>query len=266
MDMKLVKDSSKHLMAMSRTIAFLAVATFGILLIPIFNPIRFLPQLKEWSYLYFISHSMEIDKLFNADYSGVREFFATNAAITFCGFIIGLFITAQLISALLTLSQNAKLKSNGLMFLMIFSVLNFFANLIIIVTVIGGNSKVEKLGYTQLGIHYEIPLGTIAFIIIGIAQFVIGKIYRKKLLIVKGLYRKMTRIERRENIKGYAFISPYIIGFICFTGLPLIFSFFSALLDASLWISMASPMISPTVFLGSSEAEGSWKMICIFLR
>jgi multiple sugar transport system permease protein len=228
MEMKPVKDESKHLIVMSRAIAVLAVATFGILLIPNFNPLKFLPQYKDWSYFYFIGHSMEIDKLFNAAFSGVREFFATNAAITFCGFIIGIFVTAQLISALLTLSKNPKTKSKGLMFLMIFSALNFFSNLIIIVAVLGANSKVEKLGYAQLGIHYEIPLGTIIFIAIAIVQFILGKIYRKKLLIVKGLYRKMTRIEKMENLKGYAFISPYIIGFICFTGIPLIFSFFSA--------------------------------------
>ena len=34
----------------------------------------------------------------------------------------------------------------------------------------------------------------------------------------------------------------------------------------SLWMSRASPTISPTVIRGSREAEGSWKMICIFRR
>lgn len=226
--MKPVKNQSNHLSAMSGAIVALTVVTFAVLLIPVFNPVRFLPRLKDWSYLYFIGHSLEVDKLFNADFKGVRELFANNAVIIFCGFIVGAFVTAQLISALLTLSKKPKLKSYGLMFLMIFSALNFFANLIIIAAVFNANSKVAALGYTPLGIHYLIPAGSAVFIALGAAQFVLGRLYRKRLLIVKGLYRRMTHKEKLENIKGYAFISPYIVGFICFTGLPLIFSFFSA--------------------------------------
>ncbi len=40
--------------------------------------------------------------------------------------------------------------------------------------------------------------------------------------------RGMTRIEKRETLKGYAFVSPYIIGFICFTLFPLAFSLYSS--------------------------------------
>lgn len=39
---------------------------------------------------------------------------------------------------------------------------------------------------------------------------------------------KMTRMERRENLKGYLFISPYIVGFLCFTLFPLMFSLYSS--------------------------------------
>lgn len=40
--------------------------------------------------------------------------------------------------------------------------------------------------------------------------------------------RGMTKIERRETLKGYAFISPYLIGFFCFTLFPLGFSLYAS--------------------------------------
>jgi multiple sugar transport system permease protein len=40
--------------------------------------------------------------------------------------------------------------------------------------------------------------------------------------------RGMSKSERRENLKGYAFISPYLIGFCCFVALPLFFSLYSS--------------------------------------
>ena len=39
---------------------------------------------------------------------------------------------------------------------------------------------------------------------------------------------KMTRTEKFETLKGYAFISPYIIGFIMFTLFPMVFSLYSS--------------------------------------
>lgn len=38
----------------------------------------------------------------------------------------------------------------------------------------------------------------------------------------------MTKLERRETLKGYAFISPYLVGFLCFTLFPLGFSLYSS--------------------------------------
>jgi multiple sugar transport system permease protein len=226
--MKENKDPKIGILLMSQLIAAIAIVTFLILLIPVFNPMRFLPQIKEWSYLHFLSNAMGIDKLFVANYPGIREFFASNAIATFCGFLIGIFILVQLLAALSTFLKNPKVKARGLMFLMIFSVLNLFTNLVIIATVIGANLSVEKLNYTQQGIRYEMPLGTFVFIGLATLQLALGKMYRKNLLINAGIYRRMSRTERMDNIKGFAFISPYIIGFACFTALPMIFSFFSA--------------------------------------
>jgi len=227
--MKANKDESKYLLLLSRIIAIIAIFTFVILFIPYFNPVRYLPQIKDWTYLHFLGNAMNIDRLFVADFPGIRELFANNAIGTFCGFIIGLFITAQLVAAaMLTLSKKPKQKARGLMLLMIFSLLNLVTNLAMVADVIGANLSVEKLGYTQLGIHYTVPVGTIILIILAIVQFGLGKAFRKKLLIEKGLYIKMSRTQRIENVKGFAFISPYLIGFVCFIALPLIFSFFSS--------------------------------------
>jgi multiple sugar transport system permease protein len=226
--MKMNKDEKKSLVLLSYIIVGLAVITFILLLIPSFNPTRFLPQIKDWSYLHFLSNSMEIDRLFVASFPGIREFFASNAIMTFCGYIVGIFIVGQLLSILLMLSKKPIQKARGLMLIMIISLLNLAVNLFIVATVAGANSSVIKLEYTQLGIRYTYPIGAIVFLIIGMIQFILGKHYRKKLLIERGLHTKMTRTQRIENIKGYAFISPYIIGFLCFTALPLIFSFFSS--------------------------------------
>jgi multiple sugar transport system permease protein len=222
------KNEKKSLDFMSYIIAGLALITFILLLIPSFNPMRFLPQVKEWSYLHFLGNSMGIDRLFVTSFPDIREFFASNAILTFCGYVTGLFVTGQLISTLFMISKKPKKKALGLMLIMIFSALNLATNVINIAAVAGANSSVAKLGYSELGILYLYPMGAIFFIVIGILQFIIGSVYRRKLLIEKGLHIKMTRSQKIENIKGYAFISPYIIGFLCFTAIPLIFSFFSS--------------------------------------
>src|SRR3546814_3556697 len=43
-------------------------------------------------------------------------------------------------------------------------------------------------------------------------------------------------------------------------------SSYSCRLAVNLWIVSASPMIDPTVIRGFSEANGSWKMICMSRR
>ncbi|MBP8989105.1 MAG: sugar ABC transporter permease [Clostridia bacterium] len=40
--------------------------------------------------------------------------------------------------------------------------------------------------------------------------------------------KKMTRMEKTETLKGYLFISPYLIGFFVFTLFPMAFSFYSS--------------------------------------
>ena len=226
--MKEKNDQKSSLILMPKIITLLSIITFAVLIIPYFNPVRFLPQLGDWSYLYFLGNSMQVDKQFIAAFPGIREFFANNAIAVFCGYFIGIFTVAQFISGLFISSKKANKSARGLMLLMIFSALNFAANLILIADICSANINVEKLGYSQLGIRYEIPIGTVVFMMLALTQFILGKIYRKKLLIEKGLYIKMTHSQRVENAKGYAFIAPYIIGFTCFTALPLIFSFFSS--------------------------------------
>ncbi|MGF7143194.1 ABC-type sugar transport system permease subunit [Anaerotaenia torta] len=221
-------EKSKTNKIMPVIIALLAVAAFLILLIPAFNPMRFLSSLGDWTYLHFLGNAMQVDKLFTASFPGIREFFGNNAIAVFCGFIIGIFVIAQLIGGILVLADNSKLRARGLLFLMIFSALNFVANLVIVVNSVSANSSAVDLGYADLGIHYEIPVGTVVFMLLAVAQFIVVKLYRRRVLIERNLYIKMTHREKVENLKGFAFISPYIIGFTCFTAFPLIFSFFSS--------------------------------------
>ncbi|MDF2542854.1 MAG: carbohydrate transporter rane protein 1, family [Herbinix sp.] len=226
--MKTNNVEKKYLKVFAYIIAGLALITFFFLFIPGMNPMKFLPQIKEWSYLHFLNNTMKVDKLFVSSYPDIREFFASNAILIFCGYLVGIFLVAQLIFAILMFSNRPATKAKGLMFVMIFSVLNLITNVMIMAVVYGANSSVMELGYEKMGIQYEYPAGAIVFTVIGLVQFLLGKFYRRRLMIEKGLYTKMSRSQKIENIKGYAFISPYIIGFIAFTGLPLIFSFFSS--------------------------------------
>lgn len=206
----------------------ISLVTLLVLFIPYFSPARFLPHISDWSYLYFLNNPMEVDKLFSAAFPGIREFFANNAIAIFSCYLIVIFVIAQFVSALFVITRNAKSRARGLMFLMIFSALNFIINLVLIADIYSANLNTEKLGYIQLGIKYQLPIGTIVLMLLAVVQFVLGKLYRKRLLIEKGLHIKMTRSQKVENAKGFAFIAPYLIGFTLFTALPLIFSFFSS--------------------------------------
>ncbi len=49
-----------------------------------------------------------------------------------------------------------------------------------------------------------------------------------KTAVKKREHQRMTKRERWETLKGYLFISPYLIGFVCFTLIPLLFSMYSS--------------------------------------
>jgi multiple sugar transport system permease protein len=142
------------------------------------------------------------------------------------------------------------------MMLMIFSTIAFWVNFAVISDVIGANMSAERLGYTKMGMHYLVPIGTYALMLLSVIKFVLVKIYRKKLLIEKGLYIKMTKKEKIENLKGFAYISPFIIGFVCFTAIPLIFSFFSSFTFYN--ITSVQKWYGLNNFINLSKSEFFW--------
>ncbi len=223
----LSKQSEKNAL-MSKVIVLLTVINLIILFIPLFSPVRFLPQLEHWSYWHLLGNAMEIDKIFATSYPGVREFFANNAIAIFCGYVIGIFAILQLISGFLMLSKDTGRKVKGLLLLSIFSLIEFAFNLILIADMIGANTQAAKPMFIQMGIVYNVPLGAFVLLSMAVLLFLMSKVCRRRILIEKNLLIRMTHREKVENLKGFAFISPYIIGFSCFTAFPLIFSFFSS--------------------------------------
>lgn len=209
-------------------IQILSVVMLVALFIPALNPMRYYTLIEDWSFGYFLGHSMEVDNVFTAAYPGIRELFANNAMATFCGFCIFGCIVGMIIGALLSFSKNAKVRSRGLMAVMIFALFTMVACVVVCANVYGANTTIEELGYDAMGMRYVYPLGCFVLFILALLEFVICMKYRKQLMIERGLYVKMSRAARIENRKGYAFISLYIIGFFCFTFLPLLFSLFSS--------------------------------------
>ena len=57
--------------------------------------------------------------------------------------------------------------------------------------------------------------------------------------------RKLSRLERREELAGYAFASPWLIGFVVFMAFPIL---------ASLYMSFTSyNMITPPRWIGGAN-------------
>lgn len=223
-----MKEKSSLTNSLLHIAQILPFAILGLLFLPALNPMRYFTLISDWNFSYFLGHSMEIDRVFTAAYPGVRELFANNALMTFCGYLMLGCSILTILGIALTLLKKTKLKSIGLLLMMIFSVIIMVSNVMIWASVFGANSKIQSLNYSAMGMSYMIPVGTFIFFILAAAEFFICLRYRKHLIMDKGLYRKMSRAERIENRKGYAFISLYLIGFVCWTFIPLAFSIFSS--------------------------------------
>lgn len=207
----------------------LPIAILAVLLIPSLNPARFLPFIGDWSYSHFLQNTMEVDRLFTAAFPGVRELFAINALAIFCNVVTGILLVAMVVSALLTFLRSKKVQKIGFNLIALFSAMLAVLQAVSLVRVASGNSMAEQLGYAEnLGMQYLYPIGAFVLIAIGLCGFVLFLAYRRQWMRKENLYIPMTRNEKRENVKGYLFISPYIIGFCVFIAFPLLFSFFSS--------------------------------------
>lgn len=198
------------------------------LFVPGLNPAAYLAQVKDWSFFYFLQNAMEIDKLFAKAYPGVREMFAANALIHFCSFAALVCIFAQALGSLISFGRSVKAHRTGLVLGAVFGAVTGAMNLVILLRVSSANSQIIRLHYDALSMRYLYPAGAAVLMCLGFIQPVLYFVYRRLMMKREKLFIPMTRNERRENLKGFAFISPYLIGFCMFTAFPMIFSLFTS--------------------------------------
>ena len=204
------------------------MAVTSLLLIPSLNPVAYLTQVKDWSYLHFLANTMEVDKLFAKAYPGIREMFAANALLDFCGYAMLVCLMIAWLGSLMSFVSTARIKKVGFLLSGLFGAAVGAMNLILLLRVSSANAQASRLGYDALGMQYLYPLGAAILVSLGALQLTLYLAYRRLWMKRERLYIKMTRNERRENWKGFAFISPYLIGFSFFTAFPMLFSMFSS--------------------------------------
>lgn len=208
-----------------RLLVLLGVAALAV---PVMNPARFSQFTRDWSFMDLLGHSMEVDRMFASAFPGVRGFFYYNAVGIFTSWLIGLLMLLGLAGVLLSLIRGEKIKTAGATLIAVTGLLAFLISLVMIKNVTGANGKASGDAFGAMDIHYYMTPGMVFFLILGALLFIWGIHARRVLMKEKGTYVKMTRAVRRENIKGFMFISPYLIGFSAFIAIPLIFSMFSS--------------------------------------
>lgn len=201
---------------------------FLLIFIPSLNPAAFLPQISQWPFAHFLGNAMEVDRLFTAAYPGVRDLFASNALLIFCGFASLVLIVLSILSSGLSFVVKEKYRRH------------FFAgsaatgggivlvSLIALMGVASANKTAARLQLDEAGLHYLTAPGNLFLLILGLVFLLFYLVLRRRMALASGQALKMTKNELRENIKGYSFISPYIIGFSLFIAYPMLFSLFSS--------------------------------------
>lgn len=225
---RLSVKETKTYHALQWVLRLLPVALIAMLLIPACNPTRFLSFLEDWSYLTFLQNTMEVDRLFTTAYPGVRELFAVNALLIFCNIITGIAVIALLVCAALSFSGKKKLQKTAFTIMAGLCVLIAAVQLLSLFRMLSGNMTIAEKGYDAMGMQYRYPIGAFLIAIIALAGFGLYQWYRRLWMRQEHLYVPMTNNEKRENLRGYLFISPYLIGFSVFIAFPLLFSFFSS--------------------------------------
>ena len=196
-----------------------------LLFVPTFNPGRYISLTADWTYIQTLNDAMKIDQLFTKAYPGVRVLFASNALMTFCTFALGLAVAVQLLGAVVSLVGKRKVAALGNATVLVGGLMTALLGFLSVFSAISAQGKAASINCAA---EYMIPVGSLVLAVEGLAMCVLFFIVRRQRMIAEKTYMKMTRSEIRENIKGYAFISPYIIGFCVFTAFPLAFSAFSS--------------------------------------
>jgi len=222
----------------------LPVVSAVLLLVPAFNPGRFISFTADWTYLATLRDAMQVDQLFTKAFPGVRVLFASNAQLLFCTFALGVGVAVQLAGMIISLLRQKQISILG-------TVIAFAGGIITLVTgalsVFGAMDAMKVAAAQNVAAEYLVPLGSVVLLLEGAAMCVMFFITRRQRMVADKTYMRMTRSEIRENIKGYAFISPYLIGFCVFTAFPLVFSAFSSsaffFCPSSDFISSVRPLV-----------------------
>ena len=202
------------------------VGLAGLFLVPALNPGRFFDLSADWTYVDTLTRSMEYDQMFAKAAPGVRPLFAYHAMMIFCCFVPLFGLAVQLIGAAISATARSfrQLKIGDITLLVgaLTLVLAAYGS---IYSAVGAAGKAAELA---LQVTYNVPLGSVFVGILGLAQAVLFFVNNRARMKADQTYMPMTRTERRENIKGWLFISPFVIGFVVFTAYPLLSSAFAS--------------------------------------
>lgn len=203
---------------------------FLVIFLPGLNPAAYLPLIQDWSYPHFLGNAMEIDRLFSAAFQGpgVRSLFAFNSLLTFAGFAVLVLAVLAILFAGLSMLVPEKFKSKVFAGSGVAAGAILLLGLLSLLSVANANRTALALGMDQMGMHYLSAPGMILLTTLAGVFLVSYLVLRRRIALKRGQVMRMTRNELRENLKGYSFISPYIIGFLLFIAYPMLFSLFSS--------------------------------------
>lgn len=198
----------------------------ALLLVPSLNPGRFFNLTSDWTYGDTLTRSMEYDQLFSKVAPGVRPLFAFHAMMIFCCYVPLVGYAVEVLGAALgAVSKNFKQMKIGDGMILGGACVQILAAYGTISSVFSAQAKGAELCPQVV---YNIPMGSVVIGVLGLAQAALFLVNNKARMKADKTFMPMTRTERRENIKGWLFISPFVIGFLVFTAYPLLSSAFAS--------------------------------------
>lgn len=204
----------------------LPLVGLALLLVPALNPGRFFSLSMDWTYKDTLTRSMEYDQMFSKAAPGVRPLFAFHAMMIFCCFVPLLGYALEVIGAAVGVAaKKFKALKIGDGILLAGAIVQVLAAYGTISSVLNASARAAELCPQ---VTYSIPAGSVVIGALGVAQVALFLLNNRARTKADLTYMPMTRTERRENIKGWLFISPFVIGFLVFTAYPLLSSAFAS--------------------------------------
>lgn len=202
------------------------LSTVLLLFVPALNLGRFIHLTQDWSWLYTVTHSMEIDQLFTEAYPGVRVMFAYNSMLIFATFAVCAAMALQLLGAAVSLLKGRvaklSLRSIGAAISLLGGFVAVFVGILSVFQAQAAIGEVARQGFE--GMAYHVPLGALYCLAEGVAMIALYVVTRRQWMKAEGTFMKMSRLELRSNLTGFAFLLPYLVGFTVFMAYPLLSS------------------------------------------